>query len=553
MENKIEIKNNELIILGGYNIREYIRLIPGARYKKNPPRWTIPINASNAEKFKRLQSAIGISENILAQIEQMTQFKYPSEGVSMDTIIKHLYTHQRRSVNVARQTLYFADLSDPGTGKTLVQIELMLERDEWPVLVICPKSIIEAVWLEQLAEYGINVVTLSGGGDRVKRILREYAELVRTDKRSPDNTVFVINYELVRIVLTELQSISWSTIILDESTRIKNHAAKRSKAVIKLRDISKYRNIMTGTVAPNSAMDMFNQFRFLNPKLFGDSIWAFRERYFRRVHRRFGDKAEFDDWVIKPESINEIKKIIAHCSVQHKKRDCLDLPDLVNEVRLVELGADEMRHYTSMKQDFLIMLERHEQEHIITAPFVTTQLAKLRQICSGFIYDGTGDTLRVGRSKLSELIALVETLGDEQVIVFTHFVQSTHALAAALENKYKVSLFDGGSDERSKAIDDFVSGRTQIFLSNYARTAHGLNLQQCSNMIYFELDFNLENYLQSKDRINRIGQKNKMTVFHLLAKGTIDEYIYKKLQRKEDLNRKLDLSELRRELERENL
>jgi len=399
-----------------------------------------------------------------------------------DFIIPKLYKHQQDSVRRARSLLYFADFSEPGTGKTLVQIELMLERDEWPVLVICPKSIMEAVWEKQLREFFPHqIYLLENGSEKVKKQLAKI--------KSNERIVAIINYEMVPRVINELLKIDWAAVIADESTRLKSPTAKRSKAVLKLRDKAHWRAIMTGTPAPNGLLDLFNQIRFLDPRLFGDSWYAFRERYM------FQYKFE---WHPRPGAIEKVKQRLAPFSVAWKKRQCVDLPPLVHEIRRVDMTTVQARAYRQMKEELILELK----ETTVVAPFVMTKLMKLRQIASGFVY-ANGKAIPVCEEppKFRELINLLDDLGDVQVIVFAHFRETLWLLADKLGDMTANIL-----EDRQRALNKFLTGKRRILLANPASAGHGLNLQFCSNVIFYELDFSLENFLQSIQRIERIGQ-----------------------------------------------
>ena len=149
---------------------------------------------------------------------------------------------------------YFADLSEPGTGKTLVQIENMKRNKSKKNLIICPKSIMRSVWVEQLEERfpEMKIFVLNKGSKAASKTLSAL----------PDRYIIIVAYDTVPRILDSLKRLRFDTIILDESTKIKTARSQRSKAIIKLRNVSHRRYIMTGTPAPNGLMDVFNQYRF---------------------------------------------------------------------------------------------------------------------------------------------------------------------------------------------------------------------------------------------------------------------------------------------------
>ncbi len=537
---KITVRNGNIVFEDSFSSKERIKTIPGRSWKQKEKVWTLPYTIDNIELVNAMFNAHLNKPQIKTRAKNVMAVEDPH--------IKNLYTHQRVSVAVGRQTDAFADMSEPGTGKTLVQIELMLERDVWPALIVCPKSIMEAVWVTQINEIRnkydgwLTPVMFDKGSAFIKTALKYLkTHEDKFDSKYYKGFIYILNYEMVPLVLEELLKIPWQYIICDESTKIKNPKAIRSKAVIKLRDKAKYRSIMTGTIAPNGLIDIFNQFKFIQPLIFGDLFYAFRSKYF------YNGGFENKEWFPRPESMDIVKEKIEKISIQHFKRDCIDLPPLVEEKRYVELTGQQKQHYTNLKEQFITFLNETE---VVTAPYAITRMMKLRQVCSGFVYM-EDRAFPIKNNKETELLSLLEELEDKQIIIFAHFTETiNHVQKLLAQNKKSVATFYGKINEQLKQanLKDFENGSIQYLIANPASAGHGLNLQFCSNIIYYELDFNLENFLQSMQRIERIGQKNKMTVYYLLVKNTLETYVLRKLRSKQNLNKQLDIKELKEQL-----
>jgi SNF2 family DNA or RNA helicase len=258
------------------------------------------------------------------------------------------------------------------------------------------------------------------------------------------------------------------------------------------------------------------------------------------------------EWLVKPGAEAAIRQKIAGLSVQHRKRECLDLPPLVEEIREVELLDSLAGKYEQMRDEYIVWLNSQTQ---VVAKFATTRLIKLRQIVSGFIYgepDQKGrETISLaGCAKIAEVEDIIEEMPDQKIIIFCHFNESVKTLADHFRPPCAFTYY-GGDDthEKENALHEFENNpRCNFLIASIASAAHGLNLQFCSNVIFYELDFNLENYLQAIQRIERIGQKNKMTVYYLLTKGTVENYIYRRLRAKKSLNDDIDINELRKSI-----
>ena len=183
----------------------------------------------------------------------------------------------------------------------------------------------------------------------------------------------------------------------------------------------------------------------------------------------------------------------------------------------------------------------------IVALFTVTRVMKLRQIASGFVYTGDDAAIEFYTSKYEAMLEIIEELGDERVIVFAHFTQTLNYLHQYLVNrKYKVARFI--DPMKDHALRQFESGEARLLIANPMSAGHGLNLQYCSNIIYLEHDYNLETYDQSVQRIERIGQENKMTVYHIITKGPIERHILNALNKKIDLNKNIRVDDVRRML-----
>jgi len=570
--------------------KEIIKQVPGRRWSSKTKLWNV---SYDEDTVALVNSLLGTK----ISSPEIPRASKTDRAPAADLVLDNLYEHQKQSVSVARKTKYFADLSEPGTGKTLVQIELMLERDEWPVLVVCPKSIMEPVWDKQLMDINkpLSPVILNGGSAKIKKNLKQFIDI---EENELPWFIFIINYEMVPLVLNVLLKIKWKSIICDESTKIKNHVAKRSRAIMKLRDQVNYRSIMTGTPAPNGMIDIYNQINWLNPQVFGDSYYAFRFRYFnsqndleyylkddylyikfsygrkivdeiKKHGTFFWDKYEnawrskfktdkLDDYStkliqmlklipceiysIKEGAFEKVSKKLSGFSIQHKKRECIDLPPLVEEIRNVEMTARQKDFYEKMKKECIIWLNENQA---VTAPFVITKLMKLRQIASGFVYlDEKTYPISSNNPKDAVMLEILEQIGDEKCIIFAHFNRTMVHIHEKLYKTYKEKVTSFYGSDKPIALKKFED-EAQILIANPASAGHGLNLQHCSNIIYYENDWNLENYEQSWQRIERIGQKNKMTVYHIITKDTIENYIYKKLKTKQDINKSLDINELK--------
>ena len=329
-------------------------------------------------------------------------------------------------------------------------------------------------------------------------------------------------------------------IAIDESTTIKNHKAKRTKALMKIASAFKYKRLLTGSPVTKSPMDLYSQCEFLRPGLLGyDSYYAFQGRYAVMQRKTMGSHA-FQQ-LVGYRNLDELTFKIDQFSYRVLKQDCLDLPDKIYTVRYVGLTKQQRDMYNSIKQHALVMLDNGE---LSTAPAVITQMLRLQQILSGHLKTDDGDTIYFDSKRMDALKEILEE-HDGKAIIWSRFRYDIRQITKMLNDTFgqgcAASYYgDTSDDERQRAIKDFQnSEHLKFFVGNPSTAGYGLTLTEADLVIYYANDFNLETRAQSEDRAHRIGQKNNVTYVDLISEGTIDERIVKSLQSKIDIGAKV--------------
>jgi SNF2 family DNA or RNA helicase len=167
------------------------------------------------------------------------------------------------------------------TGKTLVSIAIIgallaagrIKR----VLIVAPLSIL-GVWedeFKRFADFPYQLIVLNG---TIQKKIQQLRFLTGEGVH-----VVVVNYESAWRMEKELANWHPDLIIADEGHKIKTHNTSVSKAMHRLGLLARYRLLLTGTVITNKAIDVFSQYKFLDPRIFGNSFYAFRNRYFNMV------------------------------------------------------------------------------------------------------------------------------------------------------------------------------------------------------------------------------------------------------------------------------
>ena len=321
---------------------------------------------------------------------------------------------------------------------------------------------------------------------------------------------------------------------IDESTTIKNPTAKRTKNILKIGDLAKYRRILTGSPVTKSPLDLFSQCEFLDPYHLGHaSYYSFRARYANMVKRNFGGRQV--QLVVSYRRLDELADILDKFSYRVLKEDCLDLPEKVFTKRLVELTPEQDKAYKQMKQMALAMLDNGE---VMTTVNVMTQLMRLHQITCGHFKADDGTTTALKNNRMDALLQLLEET-DGKVIIWANYREDIKNIVAALKKAYgdaSTVEYHGGVDStlRQEHIAQFQqkNGPTRYFVGNAQTGGYGITLTAANTVIYYSNSYDLEKRLQSEDRAHRIGQTGSVTYVDLIAENTIDERIVKSLRSK---------------------
>lgn len=453
-----------------------------------------------------------------------------------------LFKHQQDATDFIMQRGGTGALfCDMGTGKTRMALEIFARlRNREPglkMIVACPLSLIESAW-----------------GDDI-RCFSEFSYFNMHDENLPatlTRDILLINFEslILKRNIEIYRLIRNNLFVIDESSKLKNHKSKITKAVLFLRKFARYKIIMSGTPAPNSPLEYWAQMVFLDDGIFNKSFFAFRNYYFHlargsQVMNLHGQMITRDlmrdimrkgwKYEITKENLKKLTQRIDPFIFRAKKEDCLDLPEQLDEVRKVELSGEQKRIYKEMKRDLIAEIKGS----FITAPVALTKLMKLREIASGFAINSEGKEIEISVSaKLNELEEVLDELGPQQVIVWTNFKWENEKIQGLLKYKNKTySTLYSETKNKDESIQFFRAGVSQYLIANTHSAAHGLTFVNCSTQVFFSLDYSWEYYEQAKARIHRAGQTKKCTYIHIIAKDTIDEQILRTLKTKGDINK----------------
>lgn len=476
------------------------------------------------------------------------------------------YDHQNKALSLARGRNAFAYFMEQGTGKTKVLLDdaadLYInggENGKIDTLVVIAPNGVHAQWVnEQVPEHLSPVVEYSAAYTSAYPTPEEAEAMRKTLAAKGILRVVSIHIDSLshqkgQTFLAEVLRSGRSLLVVDESSRIKDLSAKRTKAIIQAGRLAAYRRVLTGTPVTQGVEDLYSQLYFLDKNILGyDSFFAFRNHFCKMGGYQNKKITGY---------LNEnelIEKIDAY-SFRVLKDDCLDLPERNYIRREVQLHPEQRKIYEKLRKEFFLEMESGE---IMTVKMAMTRLTRLQQIVSGFIWKNAKKCKETGKiiepeiyeefptNRVEACLDIIrETRPETKVIVWIKFRGAYRMLTAALEKAgigYVDYVGDTPKDQRVSNINKFRNDpNCKVFLATPGAGGIGLNLTVASEVIWFERDFSLEKELQANDRVHRIGQHRVVNYHFLVSPKTVDDKIDKALKCKQTVaDTLIDIREL---------
>ena len=467
------------------------------------------------------------------------------------------YKHQKDAMDMAGDRTAFAFFMEMGTGKSKTLLDnlgtLAVEDKCNFALIIAPKGVYRNWVTKEIPEHlpediPYRTIRWVAGANKKQK---EEMQSVKDD--FDGLTIFVMNVEAFSTAKGQAAG-KWlaqrfgskGMIVIDESTTIKNHQAKRTKALLKIAHEFKYRRALTGSPVTRSPMDLYSQAEFLAPSLLGfESFYAY-QNHFAILHRRSMGSHTFQE-IVGFRNLEELSYRVNQFRYRVLKKDCLDLPNKSYTMRYVSMTEQQLKMYNEIRHEALTMLDNGE---LITAQNIMTQMLRLQQVLSGHLTTDNGDLVQVDTKRIQAVLDIIDET-EGKVLIWSRFRNDIQQLQESLSKKFpnQVACYYGSTpdSERQDIVTEFQDpdSRLRFFIGNPQTAGYGLTLTEANTVIYYANDFNLETRIQSEDRCHRIGQKNPVTYIDLITNDTIDETIVKALRNKIDLGAKVLKEEAR--------
>jgi len=453
------------------------------------------------------------------------------------------YGHQLDALEASWNKEVFAYFMEMGTGKSKVLLDnaaILYDKGEInALLLIAPKGVYKNWYDSEIPTHLPDHVD--------KRIVLWKTSDKSIKQRKLLNTLFETGSDL-RILIMNVESFSSgdgadfaykflsahpkSMVAIDEATTIKTPTTNRTKKIIALRSMCKYRRILTGSPVTKSPLDLYSQCQFLDPWLLGyESYTAFKARHAET--RKILVNGRHIEIVTGYRHLQELSDKVVSFSKRILKEDCLDLPAKTYVKHYVELTDEQKKLYKQMKKEAIAFLNGKMQ----STATVMTQFMRLHQITCGHFTADDGTIQDLPSSRLSELMSILENI-EGKTIIWSHYTHDVKRIIEEIKKVYGedsvVDYFgETDTDARSTNIKKFQNDdKCRFFVGTTHTGGYGITLTAGSNMIYFSNGYDLEKRQQSEARIDRIGQTKKMTYIDIMAQDTIDERIVKALRKK---------------------
>ena len=519
----------------------------GGTFKRSNKSWNLPPLSCCYKKFIAALTQNGLE----LSIDDQTDFGDDEpETLGTDYILEpYAVQHDRLKKLAERSANYIGWRMGVGKSKLIVDYVANSDRANSTV-ILCPKSVVP-VWQNEFAKHwpldtSPEVCAPTGGSvpSRLASLKRANQFAVAHGRKF----VAVLNYEasLAKAVTEWLIGQKWDLCVADEAHRLKQHNGKTSKMIAKLRDRSSKRVALSGTPIPNTYIDAFAQYRFLDPSIFGQSITQFRNRYCIMGGYKNKQIIGYKNQDELHEKLHSILHIV-------RLEDVIDMPPYVDQVVDVELSTEARKIYDQFADELVVAIEHVAGEYrarnlydgttispsMMVASNALVKFLRMQQITSGKIPITSADGIDTKsvvvdtskRDALSEWIGAIHK--DDAVVVFCRFVSDLHNVAeVAGELKRPFAELSGRRDDVHGV---WKPERGAVCAVQIQSGNAGIDLSASSYGMFYSTGFDLAVYDQARSRLYRKGQKRSVLFGHMCAKNTIDKYVYRTLDKKRRL------------------
>ena len=529
------------------------RRVFGATFSKNTGCWLFPAYPPSSEDTVADLKKVAPELEFTARAEEGASYSGAPEDFNFHV---SPFTHQKETLDFALKNLRCALWLDCGLGKTGVIVNLVRVLKK-KVLVLSPVVGIET-WFNEVAFHSngeLNAVRVKGSP------LQKKAAIAGACENNVD--ILIMGYDSAPNYMDYLRSFPYEIIVADESHNLRDHRSRRTKAALKLSTQAARRIVMSGTPTFGNPLSLYGQLAFLAPYIPAPDYWTFRRHHI--IHVKGNPRL-----VTGYKNLDLLRDKIERISIRKTKEECLDLPPRTVIDVTFDLEGDQKKLYNDLVTQACVDLGNGV---LYDGDNAAVTLQKLLQVLSGFfilpppnVCDGCEHVLACVEQKIKPftrschnhpvplhqktkhlkknpklvaLMDLIDSIGEKTIVWFTYTEEGNIIANELVKQGISFVKVDGSnSSKAAELVQEFNTNKeTQVYLSQISMGT-AITLNSAAYMIYYNLSFRLDHYLQSVDRNYRIGQKRPVFVYRLFAKNSILEFVM------HTLAAKLDLSEI---------
>lgn len=433
------------------------------------------------------------------------------------------FDHQRITsefLSINRRAFCF---NEAGTGKTssvLWAADYLMNQGEIKrILIICPLSIMYSAWQGDVFNTCMHRTSAVAHGTADKR-----AKIINGEYE-----IIIINYDGVGVVRDAIANGGFDLIVVDEANAYKSPSTTRWKTLAKILKPETRLWMLTGTPASQSPVDAYGLAKLVCPQRVPKFAMAWRDLVMYQITKF--------KWIPKPNSRHEVFKAL-NPAIRFAKNDCLDLPEVMYQTREVPLTPQVTKYYKALKEQMLIEAAGAQ----VTAVNAAAGLNKLLQISGGAVYTDKHDVIEFDISpRLKELKEVIDET-EHKVIIFVPYRHTIVVVSRFLDKEGITNEIINGdvtATKRASIISRFqTDDDPRVLVIQPQAASHGVTLTRANTVVFWSPVMSVETYLQCVARMDRVGQKNKMTVVHLQG-SDVEKKMYAMLQGKVDMHTKL--------------
>jgi len=491
-----------------HNLVSEMRKFPVRRWDKQSKLWLIPICDDNIEMlktnsvFKKFtwdeEAKKVVSSYSTKDFKKITEQK--KSNLKITGLKMKLYPYQMIGVEFIDTTKSCLLADEMGLGKTAQALAwLQLRSKVRPVLVICTATL-KLNWEREINKWM----------SKNKSVC-----VVNAGEAWDDSEIIIINYDIVDRYLEDLKKIKFQCIIIDESTLIKNSKAKRTKAVVKLAKKIPHVICLSGTPFLNRPVEMFNTLQLVSPSEFSN-FWQYAFKYCDAKKGYWG--WDFSGASNTDKLADKLKKSVM---IRREKKDVLK--DLPAKTRVLLPQNVDLKSYKIEERCLADWIRQNKITGDSSGGDHLVKIEKLKQAAL--------------ETKYKEFVEWIKDFIDmtgQKIVLFAHHRDYINKLLVDLKKFDPVSIVGGDAiQKRQDSIDMFQNKRShRIIICSMKAAGVGITLTEANTVAFFELGWNYQDHAQCEDRCHRIGQKDNVTAYYFIAKGTIEEDIYELLESK---------------------